>query len=49
MPLAVSADTVVGIFLGFVVLVSAFYYPIWIGVPLTPTFRQLHFWLPSWG
>ena len=40
---------VVGIFLGFTVLVSAFYYPVWTGVPLTPMFRQLHFWLPSWG
>ncbi len=40
---------VVGIFLGFTVLVSAFFYPLWTGVPLTPMFRQLHFWLPSWG
>ncbi len=40
---------VVGIFLGFTVLVSAFFYPVWTGVPLTPMFRQLHFWLPSWG
>lgn len=37
------------VFLGFVVLVSAFFFPIWSGVPVTPTFRQLHFWLPSWG
>ena len=40
---------VVGIFLGFTVLVSAFFFPLWTGVPLTPMFRQLHFWLPSWG
>ncbi|PWC02901.1 dolichyl-phosphate-mannose--protein mannosyltransferase [Agromyces badenianii] len=40
---------VVAIFLGFVLLVSAFFFPIWSGVPVTPTFRQLHFWLPSWG
>ena len=40
---------VVGIFLGFTVLVSAFFLPLWTGVPLTPMFRQLHFWLPSWG
>jgi len=40
---------VVGIFLGFTVLVSAFFYPVWTGVPVTPMFRQLHFWLPSWG
>ena len=40
---------IVGIFLGFVILVSAFFYPIWIGMPVTPLFRQLHFWLPSWA
>ncbi len=40
---------IVAIFLGFVVLVSAFYYPIWTGVAVTPEFRQLHFWAPSWG
>ena len=38
----------VAIFLGFVLLVSAFYYPIWTAVPITPWFRQLHFWAPSW-
>ena len=40
---------IVAIFLGFVVLVSAFYYPIWTGMPVTPEFRQLHFWPPSWA
>jgi dolichyl-phosphate-mannose-protein mannosyltransferase len=40
---------VVAIFLGFVVLVSAYYYPIWTGIAVTPEFRQLHFWAPSWG
>lgn len=38
----------VAIFLGFALLVSAFYYPIWTGMPVTPEFRQLHFWTPSW-
>lgn len=38
----------VAIFLGFALLVSAFYYPLWTGVPVTPEFRQLHFWTPSW-
>ncbi|MFD4422648.1 dolichyl-phosphate-mannose--protein mannosyltransferase [Agromyces sp. NPDC058484] len=38
----------VAVFLGFVVLVSVFYYPIWTGIPVTPEFRQLHFWAPSW-
>jgi dolichyl-phosphate-mannose-protein mannosyltransferase len=45
----VRGVAVVGIFLGFTVLVSAFFFPLWTGVPLTPMFRQLHFWLPSWG
>ncbi|MCD2442837.1 phospholipid carrier-dependent glycosyltransferase [Agromyces sp. SYSU K20354] len=45
----VRGIAVVGIFLGFTVLVSAFFYPVWTAVPLTPMFRQLHFWLPSWG
>ena len=40
---------VVAIFLGFALLVSAFYYPIWTGVPVTPQFRQLHFWTPAWA
>ncbi|GAA1520416.1 dolichyl-phosphate-mannose--protein O-mannosyl transferase [Agromyces terreus] len=39
----------VGVYLVFVLLVSAFFYPLWSGIPLTPDFRQLHFWLPSWG
>lgn len=40
---------VVAIFLGFALLVSAFYYPIWTAAPVTPEFRQIHFWAPSWG
>ncbi|MFF2277206.1 dolichyl-phosphate-mannose--protein mannosyltransferase [Agromyces sp. NPDC058126] len=40
---------IVAVFLAVVLLVSAFYYPIWTGVPISPTLRQLHFWLPSWG
>ncbi len=38
----------VAVFLGFVLLVSTFYYPIWTGMAVTPEFRQLHFWSPSW-
>jgi dolichyl-phosphate-mannose--protein O-mannosyl transferase len=38
----------VAVFLGIVLLVSAFYYPIWTGMAVTPEFRQLHFWSPSW-
>ncbi|MGI9822405.1 dolichyl-phosphate-mannose--protein mannosyltransferase [Agromyces sp. Marseille-Q5079] len=39
----------VGVYLVLVLLVSAFFYPLWTGIPITPDFRQLHFWLPSWG
>ncbi|WP_082571644.1 dolichyl-phosphate-mannose--protein mannosyltransferase [Agromyces sp. Root1464] len=40
---------IVVIYLAFVLAVSAFFFPIWSGMPVVPTFRQLHFWLPSWG
>lgn len=39
----------VAIFLVAVLLVSAFFLPIWTGAPMPPFLRQLHFWLPSWG
>ncbi|MEI5585252.1 MULTISPECIES: dolichyl-phosphate-mannose--protein mannosyltransferase [unclassified Agromyces] len=39
----------VAVFLAVVLMVSAFFYPIWSAVPTTPEFRQLHFWLPGWG
>ncbi|MGW9168240.1 dolichyl-phosphate-mannose--protein mannosyltransferase [Agromyces sp. NPDC055658] len=39
----------VGVYLVVVIAVSAFFLPIWTGIPLTPIVRQLHFWLPSWG
>lgn len=39
----------VGVYLVLAVLVSAFFYPLWSAMPITPDFRQLHFWLPSWG
>jgi len=39
----------VGIYLAVVIAVSIFFLPIWTGMPISPLFRQLHFWLPSWG
>ncbi|MCM3656390.1 phospholipid carrier-dependent glycosyltransferase [Agromyces mediolanus] len=39
----------VAVFLIAVVLVSAFFLPIWTAQPIPPLLRQLHFWLPSWG
>ncbi|WP_286329717.1 hypothetical protein [Agromyces marinus] len=38
----------VGVFLGVATLVSAFFLPLWVGMPVTPEFRGLHFWLPGW-
>jgi dolichyl-phosphate-mannose-protein mannosyltransferase len=29
--------------------VSVFFYPLWSAMPVSPEFRQLHFWLPGWG
>ncbi|UOE45787.1 dolichyl-phosphate-mannose--protein mannosyltransferase [Agromyces larvae] len=40
---------VVGVFLVGVLAVSAFFFPLWTAIPIDPTLRQLHFWLPSWG
>ena len=38
----------VGVFLGVVVAVSAFFYPLWTGMQTPFWFWQLHVWLPSW-
>lgn len=39
---------VVTVFLFFVVLVSAFFYPIWTGMQVPEIFARLHYWLPGW-
>ena len=39
---------VVGIFLGFSLLISLFWYPLWTGTPVPNFFWQLHQWLPGW-
>jgi dolichyl-phosphate-mannose-protein mannosyltransferase len=44
----VRGQWVVGIFLVFVVAVSAFFWPIWIGQQVPFWFWQIHMWLPSW-
>ncbi|WP_255461106.1 dolichyl-phosphate-mannose--protein mannosyltransferase [Glaciihabitans sp. INWT7] len=38
----------VAVFLFFVVLVSAFFYPIWTGLQVPEIFARLHYWLPGW-
>ena len=39
---------VVAVFLFFVVLVSAFFYPVWTGMQVPEIFARLHYWLPGW-
>ena len=31
-----------------ILLVSAFYLPLWVGLPVPFWFWQLHNWMPSW-
>ncbi|MFB2585920.1 dolichyl-phosphate-mannose--protein mannosyltransferase [Herbiconiux liukaitaii] len=39
---------VVGAFLVVCVLVTAWFYPVWTGMPVPAWFLSLHYWLPSW-
>ena len=39
---------VVTVFLFFVALLSAFFYPIWTGMQVPEMFARLHYWLPGW-
>jgi dolichyl-phosphate-mannose-protein mannosyltransferase len=39
---------VVGVFLVLVVIVSAFFYPVWTGLQVPELFARLHYWLPGW-
>lgn len=43
-----SGIRVVAIFLVAAVLVSAFFYPVWAGIPMPELFVRAHFWLPGW-
>ncbi|GAA2242846.1 phospholipid carrier-dependent glycosyltransferase [Herbiconiux moechotypicola] len=38
----------VGAFLEVCVLVSAWFYPVWTGMPVPAWFLSLHYWLPTW-
>ena len=38
----------VAVFLVFVVLLSAFFYPVWTGMQVPEVFARLHYWLPGW-
>ncbi|MBC7402124.1 MAG: phospholipid carrier-dependent glycosyltransferase [Microbacteriaceae bacterium] len=39
---------VVTVFLFFVTLLSAFFYPVWTGMQVPEIFARLHYWLPGW-
>ena len=39
---------VIGALFVIVVLVSAFFYPLWTGTPMPVRFWQLHMWFPTW-
>lgn len=43
-----SGERTVMVFLAVVVLVSAFYYPVWTGMSVPYDFWLLHNWLPGW-
>ena len=38
----------VTVFLVSVVLLSAFFYPVWTGMQVPEVFARLHYWLPGW-
>jgi hypothetical protein len=44
----VSGIRTVGIFLGVVTAVSAFFWPLWSGVQADYWFIAAHWWLPTW-
>jgi dolichyl-phosphate-mannose--protein O-mannosyl transferase len=44
----VAGLRVVGVFLVFCVVVSAFFLPIWTGMEIPRWYMTLHFWFPSW-
>lgn len=39
----------VAVYLAVVTAVSVFFFALWAAIPVSPEFRQLHFWLPGWG
>ncbi|MCU1514541.1 MAG: phospholipid carrier-dependent glycosyltransferase [Microbacteriaceae bacterium] len=43
-----SGIRLVVVFIGLSVLLSAFFYPVWIGMQVPTLFAQLHYWVPGW-
>ena len=44
----VGGIRLVAVVLGAMILVSAFFYPLWTGMQMPLEFIQLHYWLPTW-
>lgn len=44
----VSGQRIVVVFLAVCLVVSAFWYPVWTGLPVPYEFWRLHNWVPSW-
>ncbi len=47
-PRRALGGTIIVVFLMIVIAISAFFIPLWTGVPVDIPFIQLHYWLPSW-
>jgi dolichyl-phosphate-mannose-protein mannosyltransferase len=43
-----SGIRLVAIFVGIVIVISAFFYPVWSGMQIPVWFAQLHYWFPGW-
>jgi dolichyl-phosphate-mannose--protein O-mannosyl transferase len=43
-----SGQRTVAVYLSVVVLVSAFFYPVWTGMSVPHEFWLVHNWLPGW-
>lgn len=43
-----AGERTVFVFLGFVVLISVFFYPVWTGMAVPYRFWLIHNWLPGW-
>ncbi len=43
-----SGVRLVGFFLILVIVVSAFFYPVWTAMQVPTWFAQMHYWLPGW-
>lgn len=47
-PVRTRALVIVGVFFVVCVLVSAWFWPVWTGMPVPTWFLTMHYWLPTW-